>query len=347
MILVVKHLRPAIALAFLLTLCVGCDEAGRPSIRLQGAVFGTGWSVHYIPIDNGPTEEIVRQALLDAFDVVNASMNTYSATSVISRVNHAAAGEVVELDWDFAYLLNESLRINRASAGAYDVAIAPLLSIWGFGPDGPTVFPDQDTVTNAHRNSGFRHFTWNSSTRQISKHIDQAALELSSIAKGYGVDLGADALEALGLTDFMLDIGGEMQLRGNSPRGDAWRIAIERPELGRAVQTAISLTNTGVATSGDYRNFFEQDGQRFSHLIDPRTGYPVAHDLVSVTVIHSSTALADAWATALAVLGSEQALATAEAQHLAVHLISRRGDQLVVFTSPAFEPYLATSPSAE
>ncbi len=143
----------------------------------------------------------------------------------------------------------------------------------------------------------------------------------------------------------MLDIGGEMQLRGMSPRGDAWRIAIERPEAGgRAVQAAISVTNIGVATSGDYRNFFERNGKRFSHLIDPRTGYPVAHDLVSVTVIHGSTALADAWATALAVLGTEQALAIAEAQHLAVYLVSRRGDTLVVSASSAFAPYLATTP---
>ncbi len=193
--------------------------------------------------------------------------------------------------------------------------------------------------------SGFGHFNWQSTTRQISKDHDDAALEMSSLAKGYGVDLGADALTALGLDDFMLDIGGEMQLRGMSPRGDAWRIAIERPEAGgRAVQAAISVTNIGVATSGDYRNFFERNGKRFSHLIDPRTGYPVAHDLVSVTVIHGSTALADAWATALAVLGTEQALAIAEAQHLAVYLVSRRGDTLVVSASSAFAPYLATTP---
>lgn len=333
-------------LAFLCVLCVGCENNSRGSILLQGGVFGTGWSVRYRPVENGATEDEVRQALLAAFDVVNASMNTYSDASTISELNKAPAGHTLELDWDFAYLLNESLRINQASAGAYDISVAPLLEIWGFGPEGPTTYPNAATIDKALALSGFSHFTWDSTTRLISKDHREAALELSSIAKGYGVDLGSDALRALGITDFMLDVGGEMQLAGVSPRGDAWRIAIERPEPGgRAVQTTISLTDTGVATSGDYRNFFEHNGQRFSHLIDPRTGYPVAHDLVSVTVIHESTALADAWATALAVLGTEQALAVAEAQHLAVYLISRRGEELVASASSAFNPFLATSSS--
>lgn len=345
MISVVNRFRPATALAFLLLLILGCGDSRRDSVRLQGSIYGTGWSVHYLPVEDGPTQEEVQRALLDAFAVIDASMNSYSQASTISRLNNAAAGQVVELDWDFSYLLNEALRINQISDGAYDIAIAPLLSIWGFGPEGPRTFPDEAAVERALSVSGFSHFNWQSTTRQISKNHTDAALEMSSIAKGYGVDLGADALTALGLNDFMLDIGGEMQLRGMSPRGDAWRIAIERPEAGgRGVQAAISVTNTGVATSGDYRNFFERDGKRFSHLIDPRTGYPVVHDLVSVTVIHGSTALADAWATALAVLGTEQALAIAEEQHLAVYLVSRRGDTLVASTSSAFAPYLATAP---
>lgn len=345
MILVVNRSGPATVLAFLSLFCLGCSDSGRDSVRLHGSIYGTGWSVHYLPVEGGPSEAEVQRALVEAFDVVDASMNSYSQASTISFLNNAAAGEVVELDWDFSYLLNEAQRINRASEGAYDVAIAPLLRIWGFGPEGPRAFPDETAVVSALALSGFSHFNWESATRRISKDHSDAALEMSSIAKGYGVDLGADALMALGLENFMLDIGGEMQLRGVSPRGDAWRIAIERPEpSGRAVQAAISVTDTGVATSGDYRNFFERDGKRFSHLIDPRTGYPVEHDLVSVTVIHGSTALADAWATALAVLGTDKALEIAEAQHLAVYLISRRGDIFVASTSSAFDPYLATSP---
>jgi len=346
MILVAKLFRPATVLAFLLLLCGGCGESGRDSVRLQGSVYGTGWSVQYLPVNGGPTETEVHEALVAAFAVVDASMNTYSPESTISALNNAAAGELLELDWDFSYLLNEALRINRLSQGAYDVAVAPLLRIWGFGPEGPRVFPNAASVEEARQLSGFSHFKWDSATRNISKDHVGAALELSSIAKGYGVDLGADVLEEMGLKDFMLDIGGEIQVRGVSPRGDAWRIAIERPQSGgRAAQAAIAVTNTGVATSGDYRNFFERDGKRFSHLIDPRTGYPVEHDLVSVTVVHGSTALADAWATALAVLGTEQALATAEAQHLAVYLISRRGDVLVASMSSGFKPYLVTSPA--
>ena len=142
----------------------------------------------------------------------------------------------------------------------------------------------------------------------------------------------------------MLEVGGELQLRGNSPRGDAWRIAVERPDFGQGnIQAAIGVSNTGVATSGDYRNFFEENGQRYSHLIDPRTGYPIAHDVVSVTVIHPSTALADAWATALCVLGSAAALEIAEQQALAVYLVRREAGVLEAAWSNGFQSYLVSS----
>jgi thiamine biosynthesis lipoprotein len=185
---------------------------------------------------------------------------------------------------------------------------------------------------------------WRPNIRSLSKRVTGVSLEFSSIAKGYGVDLAADALDELGIKNFMLEVGGELQLRGHSPRGDAWRIAIERPEQGRgSFQTAVNVSNVGVATSGDYRNYFEHEGQRYSHIIDPRTGYPVQHDLVSVTVIHPSTALADAWATALCVLGTDKALELSERLGLAVYLVHREVDSLNAVWSTKFTPFLASN----
>ncbi|MEL0039630.1 MAG: FAD:protein FMN transferase, partial [Halieaceae bacterium] len=138
--------------------------------------------------------------------------------------------------------------------------------------------------------------------------------------------------------------GGEMQARGVSPRGDQWRVAIERPEMARSgVQAALSITDVGIATSGDYRNYFEVDGTRYSHLIDPRTGYPIRHDLVSVTVIHPSTAIADAWATAMAVMGTTASMSLAEERNLAIYVIRRSGDTLSSQWSSEFGPYLEPS----
>jgi thiamine biosynthesis lipoprotein len=143
----------------------------------------------------------------------------------------------------------------------------------------------------------------------------------------------------------MLEVGGEMRVSGLSGRGDLWRIAIEQPDSQRrAVGVALNLTDTAVATSGDYRNFFEKDGRRFSHSIDPRTGYPVAHDLVSVTVLHPQTMMADAWATALTVLGAERAMAVAQAQGLPVYFIRNVDDEFLHSYTPQFSRYLKASP---
>ena len=189
---------------------------------------------------------------------------------------------------------------------------------------------------------GLDAFAWDLTTRGFVKRDTKATLDFSSIAKGYAVDIAADSLDDLGLEHFMLEVGGEIQVRGTSPRGDGWRLAVERPTPGSRGQifTAVEVANVGVATSGDYRNFFEQGGRRFSHLIDPRSGYPIAHDLVSATVVHPSTMIADAWATALMVVGTEEALRLADVYELAVFLISREDDQLVSSHNNAMTQWL-------
>jgi len=336
-------LRPAIVLVVLLLGFFGCAESSR-TVELEGRIYGTGWSLVYLPDDSQPSPAVVEAEVLAAFDVVNTSMNTYDPQSLISEFNALPAGAALEVDWDFTYVLNEAMGITRLTAGAYDVTVAPLISLWGFGPTGPTKIPTDAVVSATREVVGVSRLDWQPNIRQLSKRVTGVSLEFSSIAKGYGVDLAADALDELGIENFMLEVGGELQLRGNSPRGDAWRIAVERPEQGRgSFQAAVTVSNVGVATSGDYRNYFEQDGQRYSHIIDPRTGYPVQHDLVSVTVIHPSTALADAWATALCVLGTDQALTLSEQLGLAVYLVHRDGDDFKAVSSTKFAPFLASN----
>ena len=321
--------RPALALAFLL-LVVGCGDNSTTQ-KLSGSVFGTTWNLTYLDAPEGVTPDQVEAAVVGAFAVVDDSMNNYRADSTISELNALDAMTVFEVDWDFALVFNTAFDIYTATDGAYDPSVSPLVNSWGFGPKEVIRRPSSEAIEALAPIVGLEEFAWDLSTRAFVKKHAKSELDFSSIAKGYAVDLASDELIELGITNFMLEVGGEIQTRGNSPRGDLWRLAIENPVAGAAggVYTAISVTDIGVATSGDYRNFFVENGVRYSHLIDPRTSQPIEHDLVSVTVVHPSTMIADAWATALMIVGTQEALRLADIHELGVLLISRDGQQLV------------------
>ena len=334
-----RCLRPALLLAF--CCLAGCAADERP-VQMGGAIFGTTWSLTYLgaPDDVSPTQ--VQSEVNAAFALVNESMNHYDPSSLISKFNELPAQTPIEVDWDFTYVLSAALELTDATQGAYDVSVSALSDLWGFGPEGPRQFPDVADIEMTRAQVGVAKLDWESTTRTLSKRAPGLKLDFSSLAKGYAVDLGADALEELDIPHFMLEVGGEVRVRGSSPRGDAWRIAVERPDPGaqRGIQAALTVSDTGIATSGDYRNFFEHQGQRYSHLIDPRTGYPIQHDVVSVTVVHGSAMMADAWATALTVLGSAEAMVLAEERGLAVYLLKRSGDTLEAFSSTAMAQWM-------
>lgn len=307
--------------------------------------MGTTWHITFVAREGGPGSEEVQAGAEALLEAVNRSMSTYREDSEISRFNTAAPGTWVEVSADFIEVLSAALMVGNASDGAYDVTVGPLVDLWGFGPGRAiTEPPAADSIRRLREQLGQDRLRMDAENRRIMK-VGDLALDFSSIAKGYAVDRIADWMVQQGMDRFMVEIGGEMRLAGMSARGDPWRIAIEQPDsTGRSVARAISLTDAAVATSGDYRNFFEKDGRRYSHTIDPRTGYPVTHELVSVTVVHPSAMLADAWATALTVLGPEAGMSVARARGLAVYCITREGRDFRSSHTPAFEPYLAPGP---
>ena len=335
--------RPAVALAFLL-LVVGCNENSTTQ-KLSGGVFGTTWNLTYLDAPEGVTPDRVEAAVADAFAVVDDSMNNYRPDSTISELNALDAMTVFEVDWDFALVFNTAFDIYTDTDGAYDPSVSPLVNLWGFGPKEVINRPSSEAINALAPIVGLEEFAWDLSTRAFVKKHAKSELDFSSIAKGYAVDLASDELIDLGVTNFMLEVGGEIQTRGVSPRGDRWRLAIENPVAGAGggVYTAIAVTDVGVATSGDYRNFFVENGVRYSHLIDPRTSQPIEHDLVSVTVVHPSTMIADAWATALMIVGTEEALRLADVHELGVLLISRDGQQLVSSNNKLMSQWLRAS----
>lgn len=336
-----KSHRPVRWLFFgaLLALLAACG--GEPQdLRLEGRTMGTSW--HLTVPGGAAAEETLQAAIVAELEAVNDSMSTWLEDSEISRFNRLPPGQAMTVSQRFAQVLDAALAIGDATGGAYDVTVAPLVDLWGFGPEGPRDgIPASGALAEVRARVGQDKLAWNPDSRRLGKRA-AIALDFSSIAKGYAVDRVAGIVEAAGYADYLVEIGGEMRVAGRSPRGDAWRVAVERPEAGiRAVARGIELSDRAIATSGDYRNFFTVDGERYSHMIDPRSGAPVTHDVVSVTVIDGSCMVADGWATALTVLGREAALAVAAEAGLAVYLLAREGEGFQEYSSPAFAPYLA------
>ena len=286
-----------------------------------------------------PAEE-AQAGVEQILEAVNASMSTYRDDALISEFNRAPTGEWVSVDSDFLAVFQMARTLSLASDGAYDATVTPLVNIWGFGPGGGDSVPEAAAIDAARALVGQAAIDVDSAALALRKNAPRE-LDFSSIAKGYAVDLVSEWLNTQGVENYLVEIGGEIRFAGHSPRGTPWRVAIERPDPGaRAPMAALEISDIAVATSGDYRNFFEVDGVRYSHSIDPRTGWPVRHELVSVTVLHRSSALADGWATALTILGADAALRVAEAQGLAVYLVSRQDGELVIAKTPAIEQWI-------
>jgi len=322
----------------LLLLLVACQPAVQPmepETHLSGKTMGTTYNVKFVTdpnIDNEKLHNEIEQKLIN----INQLMSTYIPDSELSIINKAPANTPMPISAETRLVLEEALRLGQLTDGALNVTLGPLVNLWGFGPDKrPEVIPSDAEIIQAMQSVGLEHIVLNG--KQISKRVPGLYIDLSPIAKGYGVDALALLLEAKGITNYLVEIGGEMRLSGIKSSGQEWRVAIEKPlSKQRVIQRIVAIGGNAIATSGDYRNYYEENGVRYSHLIQPQTGYPIQHNLVSVTVIHPSSMTADGLATALSILGTEAAIELAERDNLAVLLISKQGDEFVEYQSPAF-----------
>ena len=293
--------------------------------QTSGQAMGTTWSLKWI---DGPTQERLQSEVEALLGHINAMASSYDKHSELSRLNRAPLNQWIEIGEPLMRMLQLAQEIHRRSGGSYDISIGPLVNLWGFGPDGSIVNPPRpEALQQAQKRVGMQHLELAGRTA-VRKHRN-LDLDLSSVAKGYAVDEVAALLEALTVENYLIELGGELRMRGVNARGDPWRIGIESPDTGQLRRVAASLSpgaeGGAVATSGDYQNYFTSGGRHYSHLISPQSGYPVEH-AASVTVVHSSCMRADAWATALAVLLPERALAIAESNHLAVYFIWRTAE---------------------
>ncbi len=288
--------------------------------------MGTSYTVKVVADLSAAEEERLETAVIEALGSVNQRMSTYLADSELSRLNRFRGSEVFALSEESLEVFRLAREISRRSGGAFDITVGPLVNAWGFGPEGvPPVPPSQEELERILPHIGFELLEL--VPEGVLKRDPEVVGDLSAIAKGYAVDQVVRVLEESGVSRFMVEVGGEVRTAGEAPSGGPWRIGIEGPTpAGRSLYRVLPLTGQAVATSGDYRNFYEVDGERFSHTIDPKTGRPVEHAGASVSVVTEDCASADAWATALLVLGPRAGFDLAVEENLAALFLVYEGD---------------------
>ena len=300
--------------------------------------MGTTYTVQVTRVPAGTTEERLAEEIAASLKKVDDHMSTYRADSELSRFNESDRTDWIEASPDLVEVVEEALRVSRMTGGAFDVTVGPLVNLWGFGSLGPREQPPSpEEMRQASPRIGYEKLQVRRDPPAILKQRGDIYVDLSAIAKGYAVDKVAERLEALGIRDYLVEVGGELRGLGLNFRGVPWRVAVERPAPdARSVQEIVAIGAMGMATSGDYRNFIESGGRRFSHMIDPRTHRPVVHGLASVTVLDTTAMRADALATGLMVLGMEDGIALSEKEHLAALFIVRDQDSFVQRSTSAF-----------
>ncbi len=323
--------------------CGQGERAASQLIELTGRTMGTTWDVKLVASIDEPARRTLQNGIQTELDNINQLMSTYSKDSELSRFNQSDSTDWYAVSPDTAIVVDMAQRISRLSGGAFDITVGPLVNLWGFGPEARRDdLPDQGSIDARRAHIGYQKLAVRLEPPALKKSDPQLYVDLSGIAKGYAVDRVAEFLEAEGYLDYMVEVGGELRLSGKKPGGQDWRIAVEQPVAGaRAVHRVVTPGTAAMATSGDYRNFIEVEGRRYSHTIDPNTGWPVDHHLTSVSVIHESCMEADALATALTVLGPEQGMMLVEQQGLAVYMIETLpGQEFRTSMSRAFSPML-------
>ncbi|MGH6695455.1 FAD:protein FMN transferase [Sphingopyxis sp.] len=286
-------------------------DAGAPIERFAGETMGTSWSLQAV---SPPAATL--HGVQAALDLVVEQMSQWEPESDLSRFNRAAPGRWCEVPAEFAHVVEVALGIARASGGAFDPGLGRFTEAWGFGSAGSA-----GQMPEASKSAADRTIDFDPRARRI-RRVEAAALDLSGIAKGYGVDLAAEWLLDIGVRHFLLEVGGELRGEGIRPDGQPWWVDVEMPPTSSIPPWRIALHDLSVATSGNYRRGFSAGGQHYSHSFDPATGRPIVNGVSSVTVLHRDCIRADGWATALTVLGAVVAIKLADEQDLAVCIVA-------------------------
>ncbi len=305
---------PLIALVLIVSSCQRTDNY----VLINGFTMGTSYQITLNdPAGKAPQ---IHQLVEQELRLINQQMSTYIDDSDLSQFNQIPSTDCQELPAPLIKVIASALEVSQQTQGKFDVTVSPLIEVWGFDKrQTNNAIPSQQSIETMLSQIGYNKITINDQC--VAKTNPTLSVNLSAIAKGYGVDRVAEIIRQHGIENYLVEIGGETASKGLNPSAKPWRLAIEAPQQQRKIQQVFAPLGKGVATSGDYRNYFEKDGVRYSHTIDPTTGKPVTHALASITVLHEQTMLADAYATAFMVMGETESLAFANEREIPVYLI--------------------------
>lgn len=330
-----------------LLLCTGlfgCTEKSlndnQKQLVYNGTTMGTSYQVK-IASGNTPVAKGLAEQINNRLESLDNTFTTYKKTSELMVFNQAEVKQPKIISDDMQRVMKLASELYVLTDGAFDPTVGQLVDLWGFGPKytGEQI-PKPEEINQYLSSIGLSHLSLDQNAKTATRNTD-IQLDFSAIAKGYAVDAVAELLASTGIKNYLVEVGGELRASGEKQNGDPWRIAIEKPSLSQSgIQQVVDLKNVAVATSGDYRNYFEKNGKRYSHTIDPRSGYPVDHKLASVTVIAATAAKADALATAMMVLGPEQTLLFAEQHSIPVYILIKQAEGFETQYSEAFSDYL-------
>lgn len=329
---------------FTLLLIPACSKKSpSPDLKIIiGKTMGTTFNIKIVEEQNlSVNYDSLEFKIKNLLKEINRQMSTYIEDSEISRFNDYDSTGWFKISYDFASLIQTSLEVSKLSSGAFDITVGPLVNLWGFGPElkNPEV-PGVNELLETKSKTGYNYINVRLDTPAVKKVKREVYLDMSAIAKGFAVDKVVELLLSYNIKNCMVEIGGEVKTAGKNNRDESWKIGIETPDLHSKIQKVIAISDYSVASSGDYNNYFEENGIRYSHTIDPRTGMPITHKLASVTVIHSNCALADAYATAINVMGPTTGYDFALKKKLIIYMIVREETGFIEKLTPQFSKFL-------
>jgi len=307
--------------------------------ELAGSIQGTTYHIKMVLQGLSVSVDQIRADIERTFVGIDQKLSNYREDSEISRLNQQSSTEWLPVSQEIIQLVDIAQQVYRRSQGCYDLTIKPVFDLWGFSKHENRV-PSQEEINRVLQHVGMANVEIDPVQSRIRRKDPQLRIDLSSIAQGYTVGAIAALLESQGIQNYLVEIGGEMKVKGRKGNGNPWRVAIEKPTpYTREVERILDIhqqNGTAIMTAGTYRNFFEDKGQVYSHILDPKTGKPVTHHLLSVTVLHEDPTWADAWDTALLCVGEGEAAKIAEAEQLKALLIYQEGQELKEHMSSAF-----------
>ncbi len=327
-------------LLFISIVFYSCNTNIPDEVVLKGKTMGTTYSVKYINQTTVPNKDWIQVKIDSVLVLVNDEMSTYIPTSEISRFNSFRDTTWFDVSKDFVIVLRQAEYIADVSGGYFDPTIEPLVNLWGFGPEiRDRKLPTKSEIDSAKKLVNFGLIETRLTPPAIKKRKSNIYFDLSSIAKGYGVDKVSDFLEEKGIENYLVEIGGELRAHGRKADSLLWRVGVINPNE-QGLSISIEMNDLSIATSGDYLNYFEYQGNRYSHTINPKTGKPITHNLASVSVIDPSCMTADGYATAIDVLGPVKGYEFAERLNIPVYMILRDSGKFKVKMNELFRELL-------